>query len=406
MSNVGLNPYELQSIQGFPDTLKIYRIKRSKFWQCRYFVPGRGLIRKSTRCSDKSAAIEFAKDFYETILLEQRSGRLTSQASFSAYAGKLLKRQESMVLRGELDRRMIVEERGKLNRDVLPALGAHHIGKISTAMIRDFIDQLSAERHLSPSSLKKYVVLIRKTFKTAAEENAIERIPIMPTIKGKHSPRTWFDEHEYKFIRETCMRMAEMETGASSSRDYSTRNRFHRGNMSFSEVYDFIIFMVNSFLRPSEWKKLQNHHIRIVDEGKKNQHLLISVPNPKTRSIDSVTMDVAVPVYKRILERNSAPDDYLFFNPIANRDYAARRMGEMFNEILEKCELKTDRYGQQRSIYSLRHTSLMFRILKGDSVDLVLLATNARTSVQMLEKFYLTDLKPQMGVRSIQSRRK
>ena len=406
MSNTGLNPFELQSIKGFPDTLKIYRIKRSKFWQCRYFVAGRGLIRKSTRCAEKSAAIEFAKDFYETILLEQRSGRLTSQASFGAYAEKLLERQEAMVLRGELDRRMIVEERGKLKRDVLPALGEHHIGKISTAMIRDFIDALSAERHLSPSSLKKYVVLIRKTFKTAAEGNAIERIPIMPTIKSKHSPRTWFDEQEYKTLRETCKIMADDETETQLGRDYSTRNRFHRGNMSYSEVYDFIIFMVNSFLRPSEWKHLQNRHVRIVDEGKKDQHLLISVPNPKTRSIDSITMDVAVPVYKRILKRYPDPNDFLFFNPIANREYAARRMGEMFNEILDKCELKTDRYGQQRSIYSLRHTSLMFRVLKGDNVDLMLLATNARTSVQMLEKFYLSDLKPQMGVRSIQSRKR
>jgi len=45
----------------------------------------------------------------------------------------------------------------------------------------------------------------------------------------------------------------------------------------------------------------------------------------------------------------------------------------------------------------------MFRILKGDSVDLALLAKNARTSIQMLEQFYLSDLAPQMGVKNIQS---
>lgn len=230
MPSGDLNPYDLTSIKGYPDALKVYRIARSKFWQCRYFVPGRGLIRKSTRCTEQGAAIEFAKDLYENILLEQRSGRLTSQASFASFAEKLMDRQESMVARGELDSRMVIEERAKLSRDV--------------------------------------------------------------------------------------------------------------------------------------------------------------------------------PVYRRILERYPDPGDFVFFNPIANRDYAARRMGEMFNEVLEACNLKKDRYGQDRSVYSLRHTALMFRILKGDSVDLALLAKNARTSVQMLEKFYLSDLTPQMGVRNLQSRRR
>jgi hypothetical protein len=58
----------------------------------------------------------------------------------------------------------------------------------------------------------------------------------------------------------------------------------------------------------------------------------------------------------------------------------------MFNEILEECGLKKDRYGQDRSVYSLSHTALMLRIVKGEGVDLALLAKNARTSVQMLEK--------------------
>jgi hypothetical protein len=57
---------------------------------------------------------------------------------------------------------------------------------------------LSAERNLSPSTLKKYVVLTRKILKVATEENAIDRIPVMPVVKSKHSPRTWFDDKEYR----------------------------------------------------------------------------------------------------------------------------------------------------------------------------------------------------------------
>jgi hypothetical protein len=226
MPGSDLNPFELQSIRGFPDTLKIYRIKRSKFWQCRYFVAGRGLIRKSTRCTEKAEATDFAKDFYETILLERRSGRLTSQSSFAQYAEQLLERQKSMVARGELNLRMVAEDRGKLRTDVLPKFGELHIGKITTSMVRDYIDDISAERNLSPSTLKKHVVLIRKVFRTAVEDNALDRIPIMPVIKRKDQPRTWFDDKEYKLLRDTCRSMAEKDKDSLIGRDYSKRNRF------------------------------------------------------------------------------------------------------------------------------------------------------------------------------------
>ena len=45
------------------------------------------------------------------------------------------------------------------------------------------------------------------------------------------------------------------------------------------------------------------------------------------------------------------------------------------------------------------------RIIEGDHVDLFLLAKNAGTSVEMLERFYLSGVTPQDNLENLQSRR-
>ena len=48
----------------------------------------------------------------------------------------------------------------------------------------------------------------------------------------------------------------------------------------------------------------------------------------------------------------------------------------------------------------------MFRLLYGRGIDLLTLARNARTSVQMIEKFYASNLTAEMNIDLIQGRRR
>ena len=166
-------------------------------------------------------------------------------------------------------------------------------------------------------------------------------------------------------------------------------------------MYDFIVFMIHTFLRPSEWKFLQNKHIRFLEQDGIEQ-LVISVPNPKTMkakgTIDSTSTEVAVDLYRpKILTRHDGANDYLFFNHISDRErWVADRVSRKFRVLCNHAELETDSYGQKHTTYSLRHSALCFQILKSGGNDLFGLAKNARTSVMMLEKFYLTHLSPQL----------
>ena len=47
----------------------------------------------------------------------------------------------------------------------------------------------------------------------------------------------------------------------------------------------------------------------------------------------------------------------------------------------------------------------MFRLLQGDNIDLLKLARNARTSVEMIDRFYAKHLTAEMNVQQFQSMR-
>ena len=76
-----------------------------------------------------------------------------------------------------------------------------------------------------------------------------------------------------------------------------------------------------------------------------------------------------------------------------------------FRKILEQANLRSGQYGQLRTLYSLRHTAITFRLLYGNGIDLLTLARNARTSVEMIERFYSSNLTAEMNIEMLQSKR-
>jgi hypothetical protein len=106
-------------------------------------------------------------------------------------------------------------------------------------------------------------------------------------------------------------------------------------------------------------------------------------------------MPIAAVVYERLRERQKEqgfgkPEDFVFFPQYKNRNYALQTIRRQFEFLLGKAGLRKDRLGRNRTIYSLRHSALMYRFLRGNNVDIFMLAKNALTSVSQLERFYLS----------------
>ena len=76
-------------------------------------------------------------------------------------------------------------------------------------------------------------------------------------------------------------------------------------------------------------------------------------------------------------------------------------MRAFFEKIVKSAELHRSHGGSNRTIYSLRHTAIAFRLLKGENVDLLFLARNCRTSVDMIDRFYARHLSALMSPEKI-----
>jgi hypothetical protein len=221
-------------------------------------------------------------------------------------------------------------------------------------------------------------------------------VPSLPSIKSADNPRPWFTPDQYKRLLTACRELRDTPPASGIGAGAKGQEAFN-----FDELYDFIVFMIHTFLRPSEWKHLQHKHIRVMDTNGIKQ-LVLSVPNAKTKkskgSIDSTSTEIAADIYlKKIIKRNDDPNAYIFFNDLEDRDgWAVDKVGKQFRLVCDKANLGTDAYGQKHTTYSLRHSALCFQILKTGGSDLLALAKNARTSTDMLEKFYLSHLTPQM----------
>ncbi|MEY2680982.1 MAG: hypothetical protein RL661_1213, partial [Pseudomonadota bacterium] len=87
------------------------------------------------------------------------------------------------------------------------------------------------------------------------------------------------------------------------------------------------------------------------------------------------------------------------------RDYALQQLQRQFDIVLAELGLAQGAKGAERTIYSLRHTCIMYRLMYGEKVDVITLARNARTSPEMIDRFYASQLKAEDNIEMLQSKR-
>ncbi|MDP7227667.1 MAG: phage integrase SAM-like domain-containing protein, partial [Alphaproteobacteria bacterium] len=149
-------------------------------------------VKKSTRCEKFSDAEDFAVNWYEERLIEKREFKQRGANTFAAFAGKFQEQQKRLIRRGELDPDMLYQDDLRLEKDLLPFLGNKFIKQVDYNLIDEFIDELHNERDLAQSTLKKYVILVRKVLKEAEKDGVINYIPSLPVVKRVDNPRPWF----------------------------------------------------------------------------------------------------------------------------------------------------------------------------------------------------------------------
>jgi hypothetical protein len=140
---------------------------------------------------------------------------------------------------------------------------------------------------------------------------------------------------------------------------------------------------------------LKFKHLQLRKDGKETWYAL-NHPATKTNANEVQAMPATVGIYKQLCElrlktqKKISPDEFVFFPQYKVRDTAMSVIGRLFREILERTGI-TEQTDKNVTLYSLRHTSIMMRLVKGN-VNTLHLARNARTSQQMIDQFYASHL--------------
>ncbi len=415
-------PSSITAVPGYPSKLSVFKMAASKFWQMRCWIAGR-THRRSTQTTSLRAAQSVARQFYELLLVrhinvsESISDALHTTAAisakpvkpaqtFGALAAQMYANEQARYERGEIAKQSFLTVRNRLDAHILPRYAKSAPAEVDYTSLLAFAQYLS--KTMRTITVSQYLIIVRKVLLHAVALDALDKLPEFPKIKVTSQSRGGFTPSEYwQVIR--CARKLRGELHPSCQSLLRTNNYLRSAYQRMPpDMAWAIVFMVNSFIRPSDLKTLKHKHVEVV-RGQ-NTYLRLTLPETKKHDKPIVTLQPAVRVYAQICKHQQPlgladADDYLFLPQIKDRRYAYTVLGLYFNWILAETGLKLGAHGQPRSMYSLRHSAITFRLLYGQGIDLLTLARNARTSVEVINTHYASTVTGEQNIGLLQSRR-
>ena len=373
--------------------IAIYKTHASPYWYARIRDPqARKYVVRSTKETSRLKARSVAEELARDILSRQKA--TPREYSFKYYATRFIEKGRRLVDTGERNANYIRTTRLVLDNDqwgLMKHFQSSDVRELRTRHWAEYLDKLASKRpDLSASTKNMLGATFRNVLKVSRDDGVIDAVPDTPRTRQKDNPRPFFrfhplvdkDKDTYKLLLATAKAMGDSELAI-------------RGVETTDELYDLILFVTHSFVRPTttELYALRHADIQIADKPKR---LLLTVRNGKTGYRIANSLEAAVSVYQRIKQRypNAKSEDYLFLPNYPNRQTAARIIQRQFNKALEIAGIKFDPYtNQDHSVYSLRHTAICMRIiLSHGQVNVFNLAKNAGTSVEQIERFYARNL--------------
>ena len=397
----------IEAIKGFPSKLVIFKIPASPYFWVRYYDSKP--IKRSTKTEDKAKAIKFAKEFYEGLLVNKKLGISVNakKTSFVICAEQVIEADKNKVKRKELAETYVNSQINIISKHIMTFFKNYEIGDIDYALLDKFKTYLY-EKELAAGTIKINFVCLKKIFDYAQRNNLISASPLLPKVKTEDNARGYFALTEYKHLRRTTAKLVGTisEVIQTIGEGEEVVKKKLRNIEITEEIKQLIPFMLYTFIRPTDIKNIKHKHIEIK-EGDDGEYLFMSIPASKKHNKPITSMPRATVFYKKLRESRikelskSLPnaetkidisEEYLFMPQYENRSYAYAKIARQFEVLLAESNLKLSTNNDVRTLYSLRHTSLMYRLKYGAEINPLKLANNARTSVEMLERFYLAQL--------------
>ncbi|WKZ11285.1 MAG: site-specific integrase [Gammaproteobacteria bacterium] len=392
--------------------LHVYRRDNSRYWQCSTYLNRRN-YRTSTKEESLVRAKEFARDWYIERYAEElrrrkgkpllehvdaalqpadlidRRKRLTHTGPTFDEAADAFMAEAKVITEGERNPYYMSQKEQQLRRHLRPFFGHKALTQIDAGLIQAYRvhrietnrdHRTNAKTRPARSTLHQELVTLRQVLKTANRKGWLKSLPDMsaPYKKsGKITHRAWFSPEDYKRLYE-------------ASRDRAENPKKPRWKAAAENLHDYILFMVNTGLRPDEARRLEYRDVKVVTDDDTGKRILEIEVRGKRGVGYCKSMPGAVHPFERLQKRSGG-------DPTAN--LFPRFQKQLFKDLLTELDLRTDREGQHRTAYSLRHTYICLRLMEG--ADIYQVAKNCRTSVEMIEKFYASHIKNTLDASAI-----
>lgn len=414
-------------IDGCPPKLWIYRSLATRYWWVRYYWNGR-VHRKSTKQTGKREAIVFAKSYYDTITTQGKISDIQSKATnFTQLGIAVGVSQRAKLQRGEITKMTFDNFAYRYQKSVLPFFGKLDVTAINYQTLENYVTELS-ETGISGTTIRSYLLIVRKVLVLACRRGLLAAVPEFPTVKIKLKARGWFSPAEYLTLYRTARRLAGVTMEIRKYQDslgIKQTQYIRRDDVAnklgtrmcyvkmMTDLRWLIVFMVNGYIRPTDIRHMKHKHVDVVRGD--YTYLRLRLPESKGHTNPITTMPRAVTAYlalRREHEQDRAGlevdgEDYVFVPKYAeSRDHALNLLQRQFEVLIGVSGLPREVQGEIRSLYSLRHSSIMYRLLYGDGINTLVLARNARTSVEMIDRFYAKPLSGEMNIDMLQSKRR
>jgi len=422
------------------NTVQLFTRPRSPYWYCAATIGARQR-KSSTKEESLARAKDVARDWYLGMLGKYREGGLREGKTFKEAAARFIDEYETITL-GQRSPIYVQGHKYRIKNHLNPFFGPMALSEITAGKVQDYrihrmktglsrADQArkakadraakagkkpetktdEKPRPPSRSALHQEIVCLRQILKTANRHGWLDHLPnLSPPYQAstKITHRAWFSPEEYKTLYK-------------ATREHAANPPSKRWKWQCEQLHDFVLFMANTGLRPDEAYQLEFRDVEIVEDNATGETILEIKVRGKRGVGYCKSMPGAVVPFRRLQNRprptrvaaeGAEPNGEGTANAQPKVELAKPRPidlvfpkthRELFKDILNKLNLKTDREGNPRTAYSLRHTYISMRLMEG--ADIYQVAKNCRTSVEMIEKYYASHIKNMLDAAAINVRR-
>jgi integrase len=367
--------------------VRLFKRKHSKVWQVAFTLDGRQ-VRVSSKKRILNDAVAAAREIYLDYRFRQKNGLPVISKRFADVAA-LCRATMKQQLDNGVGKKSFRDYIIVIDKYLVPFFGDIFVTSIDYEMLQKFARWREAKMGREPrsSTLNTHNSALNRIFDEAVARGYMNKsqVPVLVN-KGRDSVRRPdFTREEYATL------IRKLPSWIDAGREGKSRDMRHL-------LRDYILILANTGMRHgTEAENLCWKHISLF-EDKGLKYLEMSVTG-KTGRRDIICRAGTINYLKRIQSRCPDIADMSFEQLIKGKARracvstclmapASANLRQTFKIFMKDTGLLTcPRTGQDRTLYSLRHTYATFSLLN-DGMDVHTLAVQMGTSILMIERHY------------------